>query len=828
VTTKGISQKDKIPQKRRIFYLSIAVLACLIVGLLILLYHPEQKKSTPPEGLLPEAAEFNVLLITIDTLRADRLGCYGYQKIETPRIDNFAQEGVLLENNIADVPLTLPSHASILTGTYVLYHNVRDNGNYILRKEYLTIAEILKECGYATSAFVSAFVVDSRFGLDQGFDYYYDFDEEILDEEKALALSEIQRIGEETNREFFDWLSKNYRNRFFTWLHLYDPHDPYTPPEPYRTRYSHSLYDGEVAYIDMLMGEIISRLKAFGILDDTLIIFASDHGEALGEHNEETHQYFIYDSVMHVPLIFRLPGTLPQGKVIKEQTRNIDIVPTILSLLNIDLKKYPELQGVDLLPLLKGEVSNLQLEAYSETKIPQFRFGWSDLASIRYEGWKYIRAPRPELYDVAADPGELNNLIEQHQDKADEFQKRLELLVKNYSAEASDEVKPQRLDAESAAKLQSLGYLTGTTSKQSALSNIDPKDKIEEFKFVNYTMSSAIKDVEEGRFRQALTELRELEKVNPNFDQMRYYLGKAYLGLNQPRKAIEQFKSALRINPNHLLAYVDSAKAYVALKEFDTAETILRSGFGPNQDSYLFHFNLGFINQLKGDTHKAIKEYLKAEKFNSKSSQLCGNISSAYLILGEKDEAIQWLKKALSLNPNLPQANTNLGMLLVEKGEYEEAYGYFKKAVELIPDDFRHQYNLALICQKLGKKEEASAALREARRLRPDFNEADLSFQEPQPEASYQKTYTLRHIIVENREQADMVMEALKNGEDFVRLASLHSIDPNARGGGNLTYIIKPEDLLTPVAQAVSSLKPGQISPPIKTPRGYYIVQRIN
>ena len=163
-------------------------------------------------------------------------------------------------------------------------------------------------------------------------------------------------------------------------------------------------------------------------------------------------------------------------------------------------------------------------------------------------------------------------------------------------------------------------------------------------------------------------------------------------------------------------------------------------------------------------------------------------------------------------------------MLLVEKGEYQEAYGYFKKAVELRPDDFRHQYNLALICQKLGKKEEASAALREARKLRPDFKEADLSFQEPQPEASY----TLRHIIVESREQADMVMEALKNGEDFVQLASLYSMDPNARGGGDLTYIIKPEDLLTPVAQAVSSLQPGQISTPIKTPRGYYIVQRIN
>ena len=824
---KGVSQQDKAPKKRWILYVTIAALAGLTAGMLLLLYHPGERRPTPPEISSPETVQLNVLLITIDTLRADRLGCYGYQKIETPHIDKLAQEGVLLENNIADVPLTLPSHASMLTGTYVLYHNVRDNGNFILRKKYQTIAEMLKEYGYNTSAFVSAFVVDSRFGLDQGFDYYYDFDEEILDEEKALALSEIQRIGEETNRVFFDWLRKNYRNRFFTWLHLYDPHDPYAPPEPYRTRYSHSLYDGEVAYIDMLMGEIISRLGALGILENTLIIFASDHGEALGEHNEETHQYFIYDSVMHVPLIFRLPSLLPQGKVIKEQTRNIDIVPTILSLLNIDLQKYPEIQGVDLVPLLKGKTNNLRLEAYSETKIPQFRFGWSDLASVRYEGWKYIRAPRAELYNVAVDPGELNNLVDKHPDKADELQGRLELLVENYSTAASDEAGAQRLDAESAIKLQSLGYLTGTTSKEAALSHIDPKDKIEEFKFVNHTMSSAIKSVEAGRYSQALEELLKLEKINPNFDQLRYYLGKAYLGLSQPRKAIEEFKAAIRINPKYLLAYVDSAKAYVALKEFDTAETILRSGFGSHQDSYLFHFNLGFIYQVKGDIHKAIEEYLTAEKFNSKSPQLCGNISSAYLMLGEKDKTIQWLKKALGLNPNLPEADTNLGMLLVEKGEYEEAYNYFKKAVELRPDDFRHQYNLALICQKLGKQEEAVAAFREAKRLRPDLK-ADLSSEVPQPKAASQKTYTLRHIIVESREQAETVMEALKNGEDFVQLARRYSVDPNARGGGDLTYTIKQEDLLTPLAQAVSSLQPGQISPPIKTPRGYYIVQRIN
>jgi len=826
--TKGASQGERSPKKRWIFYLTITALAGLTAGLLLILYHPGEKKTPIPESSSLEQAELNVLLITIDTLRADRLGCYGYQEIETPHIDKLAQEGVLMANNIADVPLTLPSHASILTGTYALYHNVRDNGNFILRKEFQTIAEMLKEYGYTTSAFVSAFVVDSRFGLDQGFDYYYDFDEQILDEEKALALSEIQRIGEETTRAFFDWLAKNYRSRFFTWLHLYDPHDPYTPPEPYRTRYSNSLYDGEVAYVDILIGEIRSRMEAFGILDDTLIVFASDHGEALGEHQEETHQFFIYDSVMYVPLIFRLPGLLPQGKVVKEQTRNIDIVPTILSLLNIDLKRYPELQGVDLVPLSKGRVNNLRLEAYSETKIPQFRFGWSDLASLRCEGWKYIRAPRPELYHVANDPGELDNIIELHQDKAAELRRRLDLLVTNYSATAAAKAEPQRLDAESAMKLQSLGYLTGTSSKEAALSNIDPKDKIEEFKFVNYTMSSAIKNIEAARYQQALSELLELEKVNPYFDQMRYYLGKAYLGLSQPRKAIEEFKTALRINPNYLLAYVDSAKAYVALKEFDTAETILRSGFSSQQDSYLFHFNLGFIYQVKGDIHKAIEEYLLAESFNSKSPQLCGNISSAYLILGEKDKAIQWLKEALSLNPNIPEANTNLGLLLVEKGEYEEAYGYFKKAVELRPDDFRHQFNLGLICQRLAKEEEASAAFGEAERLRPDLKETDLSFGDPQPIASQHKTYTIRHIIVESQKQAESVLEALQNGENFVQLARLYSVDPNAKGGGDLTYTIKPQDLLPPLAQAVSSLKPGQVSSPIKTPRGYYIVQRID
>jgi arylsulfatase A-like enzyme/Flp pilus assembly protein TadD len=792
-----------------------------------LIFRPAKLATKRSE--VQERPALNVLLITIDTLRADHLACYGYKRIETPHIDQLAKEGVLFKQNIADVPLTLPSHTSIMTGTYALYHNVIDNGNYRVPDKQTTIAEILKEYDYKTSAFVSAFVVDSRFGLDQGFDYYYDFDEQILDEEKAMALSEIQRIAEETTAVFYNWLREHRDDKFFTWLHLYDPHDPYTPPEPFASMYKNNLYDGEIAYVDKIIGEIISTFEAMGLLDKTIIIFVSDHGEGLGDHKEATHQFFIYDSVMHVPLIFRFPALLPAGKIIEKQTRNIDIVPTILSLLKIDIKKYPHIQGKDLTPLMIGQPDALPVDAFCQTEIPRLRFGWSDLHCIRDGEWKYIQAPKPELYHVVSDAGELHNVINQHEAKARELAFRLKKVEEKYSAKAEEEPASVELDAESLQKLQSLGYLSSSSSSAiNAASKIDPKDKIEEFQLVNSSMSGAIKDIEQGRYQDAIAKLMKIKEVNPYFDTMHYYLGKAYLASGEPQKAIAEFKSTLKINDRHLLAHIDAAKAYVALGDFQAAEAILAKGFSGNLNSHLYHFNLGFIYQMKGDQQRALKEYLTAQELNPKNPQLYLNISSIYLLRKEQDKAAAYLEEALQLNPLQVEANTNLGLIFAEKGENEKAYDCFKKAVESNPRDFRPYYNLALICQKLGKREEARKAFDKARELGgslPLQNVSPGQIADQRP-GSKKGLYIIRHIISQDKSTADEIYYSLKNGMDFVqvaqRYASYSSVEISE------SYEARIDDLLEPLRVVVSHLNPGQYSPPIKTSHGYFILQRIS
>ncbi len=275
--------------------------------------------------------ELNIILFTIDTLRADHLECYGYDKVKTPQINRLANEGILFEYNIAQAPLTLPSHSSILTGTYPLHHGIRDNGGFYLDESQLTLAESLKSKGYATGAFVAAFVLDSRWGLDQGFDYYYDnFD---LTKYKKVSLDSVQRRGDEVLAEVYKWVENQAQQKFFAWIHLYDPHTPYDPTEPYKTEYGgrqFGLYDGEIAYVDQLIGEFRVFMEEKNLFEKTLIIFTGDHGESLGEHKESAHGFFIYDSAIRVPLIIRFPEGKYAGHVVSNQVKSIDIMPTIL------------------------------------------------------------------------------------------------------------------------------------------------------------------------------------------------------------------------------------------------------------------------------------------------------------------------------------------------------------------------------------------------------------------------------------------------------------------------------------------------------------------
>ena len=372
-------------------------------------------------GTEPQTPARNLLLVTIDTLRADRIGAYGSRDVATPHLDAMAREGALFPEAAVSVPLTRPSHASILTGLDPADHGLRDNVSPSLDAAIPTLATILKGAGFETAGFVSAVVLSSQSGLNRGFDHYSDrFD---LGKDDARFLNSIQKRGDEPTAEAIAWLDARRGGRFFAWLHLYDPHDPYEPPEPYARQYADRPYDGEVAWSDDLVGRLLAALDRTGRRDDTLVVVTSDHGEGLGEHGENVHGYFVYQSTLRVPLIFRGPGVRP-GVRPNVTARSVDICPTVLDLLAVPARSAMPLAGRTLQPVLQGNSLSEQ-PSYAESLLPLLHYGWSDLRSIREGRWKYIQAPRAELYDLASDPGERENRAGAEPARAEALRKAL-------------------------------------------------------------------------------------------------------------------------------------------------------------------------------------------------------------------------------------------------------------------------------------------------------------------------------------------------------------------------------------------------------------------
>ena len=372
---------------------------------------------------LPTTKAPNLLLITLDTLRADRLGCYGYARAKTPHLDRLASEGVRFETALAQVPLTLPSHTTLFTGTYPARHGIRDNGGYFLSPELKTLAELAQGEGYRTGAFISAFVLDSKWGLDRGFDTYYDqFD---LSRYERISLGSVERIAEDTVHEFLPWLESVGERPFLAWVHLYDPHAPYDAPEPFASEFADRPYDGEVAYVDAAVGRILGFLRGRTLDESTIVVVAGDHGEGLGDHRELTHGNFVYDSTLRVPLILRLPDRRHAGLEIERQVGLIDLFPTLAELLQVRVPDQN--QGRSLLPLIGGEqISESPLLA--ESMYPRLHYGWSEVVALRTQRFKFIDTPRPELYDLGSDPAESRNLVEEKANVARGMKSKLDEL----------------------------------------------------------------------------------------------------------------------------------------------------------------------------------------------------------------------------------------------------------------------------------------------------------------------------------------------------------------------------------------------------------------
>lgn len=485
-------------------------------------------------------SELSVVLVTLDTTRADRIGAYGGAgKVPTPHLDRVAREGVLFEEAIAQVPLTLPSHATLFTGRHPPFHGVRHNGFYQLPVSETTLAERLREAGFETAGFVAAFVLNRGFGVEQGFDVY---DEVPVSRYRGGRdqLFEAERTADDVNARVFEWLDRRGAGRFFLWVHYYDPHHPYRPPETPARKLSGEGYDREISYVDACFGDLLARLRGDGLLDRALLVVAGDHGESLGEHGEKTHGLFVYESALRVPLLMRAPGLLPAGRRVPGPVELADVAPTVLDLLG--LPALENAQGKSLRARISGEQDAAEAVARAETLLPWLDFGWAELRAVREGRFKYIEAPVPELYDLREDPAEEVNVATFEPERVE----RLAAMLAGWKegAEGTATADASRgLTAEEEAALRSLGYLGGDSRHRAPAEGqrLDPKQGVK----LLAEMGKARERIAEGNPSAAIRLLEEVLRADPRNPAAMNMRAAALVDLGRVEEAEAQALEAL-------------------------------------------------------------------------------------------------------------------------------------------------------------------------------------------------------------------------------------------------------------------------------------------
>jgi len=606
----------------------------------------------------------NVLLITLDTTRADHLSCYGPDGAKTPHLDALAARGVRFAHATAQVPLTLPSHACIMTGAYPPVHGLRDMGGFTLAKSHPTIASIAQAAGFETAAFVGSRILSKHFGISNGF-ATYDDDMSSQAEEELPGVYPERRAAVVTDRAI-EWLKQNGQRRFFLWAHYYDPHAPYNPPEPYQHTYAKELYSGEIAYMDEQVGRLFDWIDQAGLSTRTLIVAIGDHGESLGEHGEMTHGVFLYDSTTHVPLIIAGPDVFP-GKVISDQVRSIDVMPTVIEFLH--LSPGVEVQGVSLWPLIREGRRVPSNYAYLETLYPRTYMGWSELRAMRTDSWKLIVAPHPELYNLERDPQETNNLIAQYPADASQLQKKLWEVAGEQNRQ--EKVASGSLDPKTRRELESLGYVSPGTPREIQLGTHapDPKDRVEILK-IQYQVQELLNHKAYGRAAPLMEGGLKRDPQNPT---SHLFLATAYEKSGNYARAIQVYQKAIERN-------------------LITDQMYSRLG----RDELRLH-------QLD----KAIDAMVRANQMNPTDLDNLRNLGTAYLQMGRVDDAEKSFKAITVQNGSYAAAWNGLGLVSIQRNDANSARGDFEKALEVGPDEVEPLLNLGLLYKKAGDNRQA-------------------------------------------------------------------------------------------------------------------------
>jgi len=644
----------------------------------------------------PAVQKMNLLLITVDTLRADHVGIYGGQA-ETPAMDRLGKLGVVFTQAYSHVPLTLPSHCSLLTGVIPPAHGVRDNG-YRFQGRNRTIAEILKAKGYLTAAFVGAFPLDSRFGLDRGFDVY---DDNYGSRNLQRDLTFVERNAEEVTTKALIWLEKNKNRNFFLWVHYFDPHAPYEPPSPFKEKYEGREYDGEIAYTDQMIGQLLARMGEWNLIGPTLIVLTSDHGEGLGEHQEKTHGLFIYDATLHVPLILFNQKILPQGRVIHELTGLSDVFPTVLDLLNISFDSR-DIQGHSLKPaLLKGKRGG-DREIYIESVAAMLDRNWAPLQGLRTKDWKYIEAPVPELYDLNKDPMEINNLYAKNPQLAHKLQQKLRTMMDKKAFSPLTEFERPKMDQAVQEKLRSLGYIAGGGTVGPG-TRPDPKIMID----VDNLFNEAIIACESGEEEIACLLYQKVLEKQPNFAAAYEYAAYNYYKMGKLPEAIALLQQGLSSGLE-----TKSIKARLGLYLQETGqikESIhLLQGALEQDPAYTEAYNYLGVSYFKSNQlNLAEGAFKKALELDRDYAMAMNNLGNVYLAQQKYDEAVGEYRKAIEIDPMLSSAYNGLAAVLYRQEKISEALEQWKIALEIDPRQSEAAYNLGRAWLRLGNKEEA-------------------------------------------------------------------------------------------------------------------------
>ncbi|MEZ4650192.1 MAG: sulfatase-like hydrolase/transferase [Candidatus Eisenbacteria bacterium] len=694
----------------------------------------------------PSDGPLNLLLISMDTTRRDHLSVYGFEKPTTPHLDALAAEGIVFDRATAPTPITLPSHTTMMTGLYPFHHRVRNNGAYIVGDSLQTLAESLQGRGYRTGAIVGAFPVAHQFGLDQGFDHY---DDEFPTTSMARHADTAQRRATDVTDLSLAWLDEPSDEPFFLWSHYFDPHNPYDPPEPHKSLFADDPYSGEIHYADAEIGRLLDGLSSRGLLEKTVILVVADHGEGLGDHREMTHSFFVYGSTQRVPLLLRLPNSGPfadrkwRGKRIEEMVGLVDLLPTALHALGLPQRETPEVDGKSLLPVVaKGTPGHSWV--YHETLVPRLEYGTAELRSLERRQYKYIRAPRRELYDLTHDAAEGSNIAQRDSWVADEMERDLSDLLRN----EGDSRPHTTMDKETIDQLRSLGYLAGSDSPSADDENLpDPKDMIWALEAVNTARSY----MAGFRYADALTLVDSVLVVNPRDFTAERIRAAAYLQLEQGAQAIAAFDALLEkcdgcsdqyeLLRDRALAsmvagqYDDALTRIRTLREAEpddpdlarieatilkrdsdsgSAREVLRAAVQREPNNADAWASLGELEYDDGDLSAAEAAYQKALAIQP--NHVAALLGTVEIILprGETERARQMTELAYDGDKNQPMALFRMGWFAKLDGRLPQAIEFYQRSLAAQPENPAAWHNLGNIYMGLSRNAEAMSAFQRA------------------------------------------------------------------------------------------------------------------